>query len=66
MFRRAYGKEPELPQEDEWPIYTRVSNPNFIMLDNKLQYIELRGGKREGCLFSQWIIGDFYDCNGLV
>lgn len=40
MFNRAYGKEPELPQEDEWPIYTRVSNPNFIMLDNKLQYIE--------------------------
>lgn len=40
MFRRAYGKEPELSPEDEWPIYTRVSNPNFIMLDDKLQYIE--------------------------
>jgi len=41
MFRRAYGFEAPLAPEDEWPIYTRVSNPNFIMLCDRLQCLEL-------------------------
>lgn len=40
MFKRAYGQEPELPPDEEWPIYTRVSNPNFLMLDDRLQCLE--------------------------
>ncbi|OQX88665.1 hypothetical protein B6D60_01520 [candidate division KSB1 bacterium 4484_87] len=41
MFRRAFGFEEPLAPEDEWPIYTRVSNPNFIMLCDRLQCLEL-------------------------
>lgn len=40
MFKRAYGLEAELPPDEEWPIYTRVSNPNFLMLDDRLQCLE--------------------------
>jgi len=40
MFRRACGLDVALAPDDEWPIYTRVSNPNFIMLCDRLQCIE--------------------------
>jgi len=40
MFRRAAGFEPPLSPDDEWPIYTRVSNPNFIMLCDRIQCLE--------------------------
>ncbi len=40
MFRRATGMEPPLSPDDEWPIYTRVSNPNFIMLCDRIQCLE--------------------------
>ncbi|MFW6123894.1 MAG: trans-sulfuration enzyme family protein [Acidobacteriota bacterium] len=40
MFRRSAGVEPPLSPDDEWPIYTRVSNPNFIMLCDRIQCLE--------------------------
>jgi len=40
MFRRSYGFEPPLSPDEEWPIYTRVSNPNFIMLCDRIQCLE--------------------------
>jgi len=40
MFRRACGLDDALAPDDEWPIYTRVSNPNFIMLCDRLQCVE--------------------------
>ncbi len=40
MFRRAVGFDLPLSPDDEWPIYTRVSNPNFIMLCDRLQCLE--------------------------
>jgi methionine-gamma-lyase len=40
MFKRAYGLESPLAPDEEWPIYTRVSNPNFLMLDDRLQFFE--------------------------
>ncbi|MFH0766338.1 MAG: PLP-dependent aspartate aminotransferase family protein [Calditrichota bacterium] len=41
MFLRAYGFEPSLQPDEEWPIYTRVSNPNFIMLCDRFEHLEL-------------------------
>ncbi len=40
MFRRSYGFETPLSPDEEWPIYTRVSNPNFIMLCDRIQCLE--------------------------
>ena len=40
MFARAYGMQPAWAPNEEWPIYTRVSNPNFIMLCERLQHWE--------------------------
>lgn len=40
MFRRAYGFDAPLEPDEEWPVYTRVSNPNFIMLCDRLQCLE--------------------------
>ena len=48
MFKRAYGFEPALPKNEEYPIYTRVSNPNFLMLEDRLKYVEL--GADDACV----------------
>ncbi|MBC8183215.1 PLP-dependent transferase [candidate division KSB1 bacterium] len=40
MFRRSAGLDKVLAPDDEWPIYTRISNPNFIMLCDRLQCLE--------------------------
>ncbi|MBD3414251.1 MAG: aminotransferase class I/II-fold pyridoxal phosphate-dependent enzyme [Candidatus Aminicenantes bacterium] len=51
MFRRAYGFEPPLSPDDEWPIYTRVSNPNFIMLCDRIQCLEQGAEESEAVYF---------------
>ncbi len=51
MFRRAYGLEAPLAPEEEWPIYTRVSNPNFIMLCDRLQCLEIGAEQAQAIYF---------------
>ncbi|NOZ60675.1 MAG: PLP-dependent transferase [Calditrichaeota bacterium] len=51
MFRRAYGFDAPMAPEDEWPIYTRVSNPNFIMLCDRLQCLELGAPNAQAIYF---------------
>jgi len=41
MFSRAYGFLEPLSPEDEWPIYTRISNPNFVILTERFRELEL-------------------------
>jgi len=50
MFKRAYGFEAPLEPDEEWPIYTRVSNPNFIMLCDRLQCFE-QGNKNARAVY---------------
>lgn len=50
MFKRVYGFEDPLLPDEEWPIYTRVSNPNFIMLCDRLQCLE-QGAKNPRAIY---------------
>ena len=40
MFRRSIGYDKPLSPDEEFPIYTRISNPNFIMLCNRMECLE--------------------------
>ena len=51
MFNRAHGHEASVHPNEEWPIYTRVSNPNFSILDARLQYYELGAENARGVYF---------------